>query len=84
MKLIRKSLVLILTVALITTMMPVGTSFVFAAENNASAGGDAFAAIGIDTSVAPEGYDENSIDNPYGRDTILGRPDSGLPAPDSG
>ncbi len=70
MKLIRKSLVLILTVALITTMMPVGTSFVFAAENNASAGGDAFAAIGIDTSVAPEGYDENSIDNPYGRDTI--------------
>lgn len=29
-----------------------------------SAGGDAFSAIGIDTSVAPDGFDADSIDKP--------------------
>ena len=72
MKILRKSMTLLLTLALVITMMPVGASYAFGAESStaASAGGDAFAAIGIDTSVAPDGYDADSIDNPYGRDTI--------------
>ena len=72
MKILRKSMTLLLTLALVITMMPVGASYAFGAESStaASAGGDAFAAIGIDTSVAPDGYDADSIDNPYGRSTI--------------
>ncbi len=64
---------LILSVALVITMIPAGASLVYADEGSSSAksaGGDAFSAIGIDTSVAPDGYDADSIDNPYGRSTI--------------
>ena len=57
MKILRKSMTLLLTLALVITMMPVGASYAFGAESStaASAGGNAFAAIGIDTSVAPDG-----------------------------
>lgn len=73
MSIMKKGMALILSVALVITMMPASVAYVFAAENTTSgksAGGDAFAAIGIDTSVAPDGYDADSIDNPYGRNTI--------------
>lgn len=69
MKIRKKSMALILSVALVITMIPAGASFVYADEGSSpakSAGGDAFSAIGIDTSVAPDGYDADSIDNPYG------------------
>mgnify|MGYP004530276085 FL=1 len=71
MKIIKKALALLLTAALVITMVPAAS--VFADESGTpakSAGGDAFSAIGIDTSVAPDGYDADSIDNPYGRSTI--------------
>ena len=71
MKIIKKGLALLLTAALVITMVPAAS--VFADESGTpakSAGGDAFSAIGIDTSVAPDGYDADSIDNPYGRSTI--------------
>ncbi len=68
MKIIKKGLALLLTAALVITMVPVAS--VFAAGGSSAAGGDAFSAIGIDTSVAPDGYDADSIDNPYGRSTI--------------
>lgn len=67
MKIIKKGLALLLTAALVITMVPAAS--VFAAGGSSAAGGDAFAALGIDTG-APEGFDENSLDNPYGRDTI--------------
>lgn len=73
MKIRKKSIALVLSVALVITMIPAGASFVYADEGSnpaKSAGGDAFSAIGIDTSVAPDGYDADSIDNPYGRETI--------------
>ena len=73
MKVRKKSMALILSVALVITMIPTGASFVYAdggSSSAKSAGGDAFSAIGIDTSVAPDGYDADSIDNPYGRSTI--------------
>ena len=68
MKIIKKGLALLLTAALVITMVPAAS--VFAAGGSSAAGGDAFSAIGIDTSVAPDGYDADSIDNPYGRSTI--------------
>ena len=73
MRIRKKSMALILSVALVITMIPASASFVYADEGSSparSAGGDAFAAIGIDTSVAPDGFDADSIDNPYGRSTI--------------
>jgi len=73
MRIRKKSMALILSVALVITMIPTGASLVYADESSSSAksaGGDAFSAIGIDTSVAPDGYDADSIDNPYGRSTI--------------
>ena len=39
---------------------------------------NALEAIGIDTSVAPEGYDENDTSNPYGRDSVTVNPVSEL------
>lgn len=33
---------------------------------------DVFSALGFDTSEKPEGYDAETTENPYGRDTILG------------
>lgn len=73
MRIRKKSMALILSVALVITMIPTGASLVYADESSSpakSAGSDAFSAIGIDTSVAPDGYDADSIDNPYGRSTI--------------
>lgn len=73
MKIRKKSMALILSMALVITMIPTGASLVYADASSSSAksaGGDAFSAIGIDTSVAPDGYDADSIDNPYGRSTI--------------
>ena len=63
-----------LAVVMGITMLPVNAANVYAQTtggSSASAGGDAFSAIGIDTSVAPDGFDaNNTIDNPYGRSTI--------------
>ena len=73
MRILKKSMALILSVALVITMIPASASLVYADESSSparSAGGNAFSAIGIDTSVAPDGFDEDSIDNPYGRSTI--------------
>ena len=50
MKIIKKGLALLLTAALVITMVPAAS--VFAAGGSSAAGGDAFSAIGIDTSVA--------------------------------
>jgi hypothetical protein len=33
---------------------------------------DVFSALGFDTTELPEGFDPDTTDNPYGRDTILG------------
>ena len=71
-KILRKGTALLLALAMVVTMMPMlPAEMVQAATTGTSASGsDAFSALGIDTSVAPEGFDPNSIDNPYGRDTI--------------
>ena len=73
MRIRKKSMALILSAALVITMIPASASLAYADAGSGSAksaGGDAFSAIGIDTSVAPDGFDADSIDNPYGRSTI--------------
>ena len=59
----------ILAATMVVTMLPANALSVYAAAdesgsaaNASSSGGDAFSAIGIDTSVAPDGYDPNSTD----------------------
>lgn len=47
---------------------------VFAAGNEDIGSENALDALGIDTSLLPEGYDSNTLDNPYGRDTVTVNP----------
>lgn len=45
------------------------------AESSGTVGSnDALAALGIDSSQAPEGFDPDSVENPYGRNTIAVTP----------
>ena len=74
--LFRKSTSWLLIFALIIGMMPALVLPTIAASNmvNGFEGqeADIFSALGFDTSKMPEGYDAETTDNPYGRDTILG------------
>jgi len=74
--LFRKSTSWLLIFALIIGMLPALVLPTIAASNmeNGFEGQDAdiFSALGFDTSKMPEGYDAETTDNPYGRDTILG------------
>ena len=67
----RKIIAWLTAAAVVAGMMPGMAMPVFASGGTAVNGSDALAALGIDTSIAPEGFDENdSISNPYGRSTI--------------
>ena len=64
----RKILSLALALALLISQMPsLGISASAASSGTEM---DALTALGIDSSAAPEGYDANSLDNPYGKNTI--------------
>lgn len=64
----RKILSLALALALVISLMPsLGISASAASSGTEM---DALTALGIDSSTAPEGYDANSLDNPYGRNTV--------------
>ncbi len=72
----RKLLSLLLLFSMILSIMSTITLPVSAATN--LAGGfegqdsDIFTALGFDTTEIPEGYDEETTDNPYGRDKLPG------------
>ena len=67
----RKIIAWLTAAAVVAGMMPGMAMPVFASGGTAVNGSDALAALGIDTSIAPEGFDENdSVSNPYGRKTI--------------
>ena len=67
----RKIIAWLTVAAVVAGMMPGMAMPVFASGGTAVNGSDALAALGIDTSIAPEGFDENdSVSNPYGRKTI--------------
>ena len=66
----------ILALVMVFGMLPAMSAPVKAATNleNGFEGMDAdvFTALGIDTTVLPEGYDPNTTDNPFGRTKITG------------
>ena len=70
---LRQFFSIFLALILIVSSFPVFPTF---ASSSGSIGGasqedeDAFAAIGIDTSVIPEGVDLSNNDNPYGKDRV--------------
>ena len=67
----RKIIAWLTAATVVAGMMPGMAMPVFASGGTAVNGSDALAALGIDTSIAPEGFDENdSVSNPYGRSTI--------------
>ena len=72
---------MVLTFMLVITMLPLTSLPVYA---DSSSGGEtldnmnALQALGIDTDEIPEGFDEESEDNPYGKDKITINPVSEL------
>ena len=64
----KKLLSLFLTVCMLISLVP-SVAFPAAAATDI-ADMDALSALGIDTKAAPEGFDENSLDNPYGKDVV--------------
>ena len=64
----KKLLSLFLTVCMLGSLLPAMPLSVAAAPGVADM--DALSALGIDTSTAPEGFDENSLENPYGKDVV--------------
>ena len=67
----RKIIAWLTAAAVVAGMMPGMAMPVFESGGTAVNGSDALQALGIDTSIEPEGFDENdSVSNPYGRKTI--------------
>ena len=61
----------LLTLVMIASCLPLhGIEAKADSVQNSSGGVDVLDALGINSNEAPKGYDPNSVDNPYGRDTI--------------
>lgn len=64
----KRAMSLALTLFMLISLLPTLTLPVSAETPGTEM--DALTALGIDSSAAPEGYDANSLDNPYGRNTV--------------
>lgn len=73
MKRTKKLLSVMLIMCMLITMLPMFTIPAAAASEDIGSQ-NALEALGIDTSKMPEGYDPNTLDNPYGRDTVTINP----------
>lgn len=69
----RKTICIVLMLAMLVQLLPIIPLQAHAATEDIGSM-NALDALGIDTSAMPEGYDENSTDNPYGRSTITVNP----------
>ncbi len=73
---VKKTVTLLLALCMILSMLPAVSLPTKAASNfEGSFEGqeaDVFSALGFDTADIPEGYDEDTTDNPYGRDVVVG------------
>ena len=73
---LRRGMSLLLSLVMILGYIPTVASPVNAASNLDGGlegqAADVFTALGFDTSVMPEGYDPNTVDNPYGRKKVTG------------
>ncbi|MGI6498759.1 MAG: InlB B-repeat-containing protein [Oscillospiraceae bacterium] len=63
-----------LALCLMATLLPATIFGTAAASDTGTTDMNALSALGIDTSKAPSGYDENSKSNPYGKDTVTLNP----------
>lgn len=71
----KRLLSMLLTVSMLLTLLPAVSLPVLATDSEDDASSySALDALGIDTSQAPEGYDEDSTSNPYGKDTVTMNP----------
>lgn len=71
----RRLLSLLLTLTLCLSLLPaVSLPAAAVTAGTGDSSGDAFDALGLDTTTAPEGYDPYSSENPYGRDTLVINP----------
>ena len=73
----KRLLSLLLCLCMVIGFVPIGELIPARAASNVDGGlqgqvADVFTALGFDTSVEPEGYDANTVDNPYGRDKLPG------------
>lgn len=64
----------LLVFCMVFTLLLTNAPYSYATEDTNMAEMDALAALGIDSSVAPEGFDENDTSNPYGKDTVTLNP----------
>lgn len=64
----KRAMSLALTLFMLMSLLPTLNLPVSAAGSGTEM--DALTALGIDSSAAPEGFDANSLDNPYGRNTV--------------
>ena len=72
----KKVLSMVLACAIMVGLLP-GITLPAEAATNLAGGfegqdADVFTALGFDTTVVPEGYNEDSTENPYGRDIVPG------------
>ena len=74
----KRLLSMLLICSLVLTLLPVPAFAETGRTPSDISEMNALEAIGIDTSVAPEGYDENDTSNPYGRDSVTVNPVSEL------
>ena len=75
---LKRAISALLVFCMLLTMFSADFNYVLAAEDTGMADMDALAALGIDTSKVPEGYNENDTSNPYGKDTVTMNPVSEL------
>ena len=72
------ALTILLTLSMVFTILPTAALTIFASAAPGAANRDkfesqdmdVFEALGFDTEELPEGYDPNTTDNPYGRDSM--------------
>src|SRR6056297_1043924 len=71
----KRILSIIMAFSMVISLLP-GDLFgnAWAAESSDISDMDALSALGIDTSVAPEGFDENDTSNPYGKNNMTVNP----------
>ncbi|MFA9422018.1 MAG: S-layer homology domain-containing protein [Sedimentibacter sp.] len=67
---VKKILSIILVCTMFLSLMPTSQFQVQAAETEDSEDSNVFNALGFDTSQAPDGYDPDSTENPYGKDLV--------------
>lgn len=71
----KRRISLILAIIIILSVFPTDLGNTFAAGEGTNVSEmDALSALGIDSSIPPEGYDANDKSNPYGKDTVTVNP----------